>query len=200
MTTRRNPFETSNVPAAQPPSIYDSLRVASPRKRNRQWERDHVICKVVYRGVDPKLAIKVKSLAAELCVPEGEVARSILEYAMRAYEEGDLNLRTRPNPYRMRMTLYPPSQISGGYSTKGKSKARKSSEPSWRVVTSWRNFSPELKRAISTLASEEGLNVPAGELVSALLRYGLRAHEAGLLRLEPVEKATVMTLLQGGEE
>lgn len=83
---------------------------------------------------------------------------------------------------------------------KSKSRARKSAEPSWRAITSWRNFSPELKKTISALASEEGLNVPVGELVSALLRYGLRAHEAGLLKLEPVEKATVLTLLQGGEE
>lgn len=83
---------------------------------------------------------------------------------------------------------------------KSKSKARKSPEASWRVITTWRNFSPELKRTISALASEEGLNVPIGELVSALLRYGLRAHEMGLLKLEPVEKATILTLLNEGGE
>ncbi|GER78941.1 MAG: hypothetical protein HZC39_13715 [Chloroflexi bacterium] len=200
MSKRRNPFETSKAAAVHPPSLYDSLRVASPRRRSRQWEKAHLDFKVVYRGVDPKLALRVNTLAAELLVPEGEVARSILEYAMRAYEEGDLDLRPRPNPYRMRMTLHPSSQISRGYPMKSKSRARKSAEPSWRAITSWRNFSPELKKTISALASEEGLNVPVGELVSALLRYGLRAHEAGLLKLEPVEKATVLTLLQGGEE
>ena len=83
---------------------------------------------------------------------------------------------------------------------KSKSKANKPTEASWRVITTWRSFSPELKRTISKLASEEGLNVPVGELVSALLRYGLNMHDAGLLKLEPVEKATVLTLLQGGEE
>lgn len=200
MSKRRNPFQTSNSTAVQPPSIYESLRVASPRKRSRQWEKEHLDCKVVYRGVDRKLALRVKTLAAELLVPEGEVARSILEYAMRAYEEGDLDLRPRPNPFRLRMTLYPSLQTSRGYSMKSKSKTRKPQDPSWRAITSWRNFSPDLKRTISVLASEEGLNVPVGELVSALLRYGLRAHEAGLLKLEPVEKATVLTLLQGGEE
>ncbi len=83
---------------------------------------------------------------------------------------------------------------------KSKSKAPKTSEAAWRVITTWRSFSPELKRTISALASEEGLNVPVGELVTALLRYGLRAHQAGLLKLEPVEKATILTLLHGGEE
>ncbi|MBI1792643.1 MAG: hypothetical protein HYR70_00440 [Chloroflexi bacterium] len=198
MSGRRNPFETSSAAAVHPPSLYDSLRVASPRVRNRQWEKDHVNCKVVYRGIDPKLTTKVKSIAVELCVPEGEVARSVLEYAMRAYEEGDLDLRPRPNPFRMRMTLFPASETARGYPMKTKAKARTAQGPTWRAITTWRNFSPELKSAISALASEEGLNVPVGELVSALLRYGLRAHEAGLLKLEPVEKATVLTLLQGG--
>jgi hypothetical protein len=183
-----------------PPNIYDALRVASPRKRNRRWEKEHQSQKAVYRGVDPKLALRIKTLAAELFVPEGEVARCILEYAMRAYEEAELDLVPRPHPLRVRRTLYPALQSSRGYPMRGKSKARKPPESSWRVITTWRSFSPELKRTISVLASAEGLNVPVGELVSALLRYGLRAHEAGLLKLEPVEKATVLTLLQGGEE
>lgn len=200
MSHRRNPFAASNAAAIQPPSIYDTLRVASPRKRNRRWEKEHQSQKAVYRGVDPKLALRVKTIASDLFVPEGEVARCILEYAMRAYEEGDLDLLPRPNPFRMRMTLYPSIHVSRGYSMKSKSQARKPQGASWRVITTWRSFSPELKRTLSALASEEGLNVPVGELVSALLRYGLWAHEAGLLKLEPVEKATVLTLLEGGEE
>jgi hypothetical protein len=196
VSKRRNPFETSNSAVIHPPSIYDSLRVASPRKRNRRWEKEHQSQKAVYRGVDPKLALRVKTLASNLFVPEGEVARCILEYAMRAYEEGDLELEPRPNPLRMRRTLYPSLSASRGYPMKSKSKASKSSEASWRVITTWRSFSPELKRTLSALASEEGLNVPLGELVSALLRYGLWAHEAGLLKLETVEKATVLTLLR----
>lgn len=200
MSHRRNPFAASNAAAIQPPSIYDTLRVASPRKRNRRWEKEHQSQKAVYRGVDPKLALQVKTLASDLFVPEGEVARCILEYAMRAYEEGDLDLLPRPNPFRMRMTLYPSIHVSRGYSMKSKSQARKPQGASWRVITTWRSFSPELKRTLSALASEEGLNVPVGELVSALLRYGLWAHEAGLLKLEPVEKTTVLTLLEGGEE
>ena len=200
MSHRRNPFAASNAAAIQPPSIYDTLRVASPRKRNRRWEKEHQSQKAVYRGVDPKLALQVKTLASDLFVPEGEVARCILEYAMRAYEEGDLDLLPRPNPFRMRMTLYPSIHVSRGYPMKSKSQARKPQGASWRVITTWRSFSPELKRTLSALASEEGLNVPVGELVSALLRYGLWAHEAGLLKLEPVEKATVLTLLEGGEE
>ncbi len=117
MTKRRNPFETSEPAsvAVHPPSIYDSLRVAAPRKRNRQWEKEHQSHKVVYRGVDPKLALKVKSIAGDLLVPSGEVARAVIEYALRGYEQGDLDLHPRPNPYRMRMTLFPSSDSARSY-------------------------------------------------------------------------------------
>ena len=82
---------------------------------------------------------------------------------------------------------------------KPKSKTGKQPKTSWRNITTWRNFSPQLKRTLSALASVEALNVPVGELVNALLRYGLQAHQAGLLNLEAVEKATALTLLGEGE-
>src|SRR5512139_3303419 len=107
MKTRRDPFETSEQTALTPPTVYDRLRVAGPRKRNRQWERQHQSHKAVYRGVDPKLALKVKEIAGELNVPEGEVARAVIEFALREYQDGGLDLVPRLNPSRMRMTLYP---------------------------------------------------------------------------------------------
>jgi hypothetical protein len=78
--------------------------VAAPRKRNRQWEKQQQSRKVVYRGIDPKLALKVKAIADDLLVPAGEVACAVLEYALRSYERGDFDLHPRPNPERMRMT------------------------------------------------------------------------------------------------
>jgi len=78
MAHRRNLFPSQ--PLAQslqnPPTIYDDLRVAEPRMRNRGWEKAHQEQKVVYRGVDPRLALRVKTIAGNLLVPEGEVARS----------------------------------------------------------------------------------------------------------------------------
>jgi hypothetical protein len=200
MTKRRNPFEISEpAPVViTPPSIYDSLRVASPRKRNRRWEKEHLGQKVVYRGVDPKLALKVKSIAGDLLVPEGEVARAVIEYALRGYEQGDLDLHPRPNPDRMRMTLFPTSDSARSYDRPARSSKRKHPEALWRVITTWRGFPPELKKELSALASEDGLNVPVGELITALLRFGLKAHDSGLLNLEPVQKATTLTLALDG--
>jgi hypothetical protein len=200
MSNRRNPFETSE-PAptvAMPPSIYDSLRVAAPRKRNRQWEKQNQCHKAVYRGVDPKLALQVKSIAVDLFVPEGEVARAVIEYALRAYMQGDLDLHPRPNPYRMRMTLFPASDSTRSSDSPVKPAKRKQTQALWRVITTWRGFPPELKRELAALASDDGLNVPVGELITALLRFGLKAHGNGLLTLEPVQKRTTFTLAQEG--
>ena len=195
MSNRRDPFVTSEAATpAIPPSIYDSLRVAEPRTRNRQWEREHQNQKVTYRGVEPKLALKVQSIAGELHVPEGEVARAVIEHALRAYERGDLDLYPRPDPNRMRMTLYPSSDSPRLSSLPRKQKNHSHSKAGWRVITTWRGFPPELKGELSALTSEAGLNVPIGELITALLRYGLQAYASGLLKLEAVPTATNFTL------
>lgn len=147
------------------------------RKRSRQWEKQNLSRKAVYRGIDPKLALRVKAIASELHTPEGEVARAVIEYALCSYGRGDFDLDPHPKPYHARMTLYPDSM-------RGEERRRKPSQSAWRVVTTWRGFPPELKKELTTLASDDGLNVPVGELITALLRFGLAAYAAGLLTLD----------------
>jgi len=197
MSKRRDPFASpeATTPATSP-SMYDSLRVAEERTRNRGWERAHQDQKVTYRGVEPKLALKIKHIAGELSVPEGEVARAVIEHALRAYERGELDLYPRPDPERMRMTLYPDSDSARFSNRPKKSKHHKSS---WRVITTWRGFPPALKGELSALASDAGLNVPIGELITALLRYGLHVYENGLFKLEAIPTATSFTLAGAGQ-
>ena len=200
MTGRRDPFDKTETPnPVQPPSLYDSLRVATPRKRNRQWEKQQQSRKVVYRGIDPKLALKVKAIADDLLVPSGEVACVVLDYALRSYERGDFDLHPRPNPERMRMTLFPRSDSSHSFNRPQRTAKHKRPEALWKVITTWRGFPPELKQELAALASEDGLHVPIGELITALLRFGLKAYETGLLRLEPKPKSTTFTLAHKGK-
>ncbi|MBT3315979.1 MAG: hypothetical protein HN390_15335 [Anaerolineae bacterium] len=201
MSDRRNPFGSPPPSAAsisKPPDIYDSLPVAEPRQRKRDWEQDHQKEKVVYRGVDPKAALQVRQLAEELRVPVGEVARALLEYGLDAYSRGDLNLDPRPNPERLRMTLFPKG-VAPKRKGRNTGRGKPSKEASWRVVTTWRNFSAELKDEIGVLASEKGLDIPVGELVSAFLQYALKAYGSGRLVLQPVEKATSYSLVPNGK-
>jgi hypothetical protein len=198
MNTRRDPFETSEETSLTPPAVYDTLRVAGPRKRNRQWEKRNQSHKAVYRGVDPKLALKVKEIAGDLAVPEGEVARAVIEFALREYQEGGLDLVPRLNPRRMRMTLFPTSRSA--LEPTMKTKKEKPPEQLWRVITTWRSFPPELKKELATLASDDELNVPVGELITAFLRFGLKAYEYGLLNLRPVQETAAFTLETRGKK
>ena len=202
MTKRRNPFETSATCSSRSPSHRASMTPCAwlnPANAIARWEKQHQSHKAVYRGVDPKLSLQVKSIAGDLLVPEGEVARAVIEYALRGYEQGDLDLHPRPNPYRMRMTLFPTSDSARSLSTNQRNHPnRKQTEALWQVITTWRGFPPELKKELAALASDDGLNVPIGELITALLRFGLKAYERGLLTLEPVQKRTTFTLALEG--
>ncbi|MBI5841699.1 MAG: hypothetical protein HZB19_16530 [Chloroflexi bacterium] len=120
----------------------------------------------------------------------------MIEYALRGYEQGDVDLHPRPNPCRMRMTLFPVSDSTRLYDRPVKPAKRKQTQVLWRVITTWRGFPPELKRELAALASDDGLNVPVGELITALLSFGLKAYDNGLLTLEPVQKRTTFTLAQ----
>jgi hypothetical protein len=202
MTKRRNPFETSEPTqtVAAPPNLYDALRVAVPRKRDRSWEKQHQGHKAVYRGIDPGLALRVKSIAGDLLVPEGEVARAVIEHALHCYERGDFDLRPRPNPYRLRMTLFPVADLERVRTRSPKSARNKSTDAFWKVITTWRCFPPELKQELAVLASTDGLNVPIGELITALLRFGLKSYDNGWLTLEAVQKSTAFTLAEVGKK
>lgn len=147
------------------------------RKRNRQWEKQNLSRKAVYRGVNPKLALHIKAIAGKLHTLEGEVARAVIEYALCSYGRGDFDLDPRPKPYQARMTL-------ASDATRRDERRRKPPQALWRVVTTWRGFPPELKKELTALASDDGLNVPVGELITALLRFGLAAYDAGLLTLD----------------
>lgn len=151
---------------------------AMPRRRNRRWEKQHGKDKAVYRGVNPNLALQVKTLAADLLVPVGEVARRLIEHALDCYARGDFDLHPRPHPRRLHKTLLPIGNDPGPSRTKRP-------EARWRVIITWRHFPQELKGELSALAGEEGLNVPIGELVSALLDFGLREYREERLQLTP---------------
>jgi hypothetical protein len=203
MIQRRNPFQDSliNQPTTiAPQPLYDGLRLAEKRTRSRQWEQTRLQQKAMYRGVDPQLALKVKQVAGDLLVPVGEVARALLEYALRAVAAGELELEARPNPQGLRRTLFPEKEtLEERRRRGGQPPRRKKAEPEtgWRVIVTWRGFPPELKGEIAALASADGLDVPAGELVTALLRFSLKAHEYGLLKLEPTEKVMGYSLYGG---
>jgi len=87
----------------------DTIEVLShpPARRDRGWEKEQRARGVVvtYRGIPAELQARVKEIAKENGVPIGELARSFLEYALAAYESGDLELA--PVEIVKKRTLYP---------------------------------------------------------------------------------------------
>jgi len=103
--TLRSPGST--VPAEPTEAIPQILqRRPSRAKRNREWERTQH--RVTYRGIPPELNDTLKTIAAKMSVPVGDVVRAFLEHGLEAYECGELVLAPRPRFSAHRnMTLYP---------------------------------------------------------------------------------------------
>jgi len=75
--------------------------------RNRSWEKKqrNEVGVVTYRGVPKALNEQVKTVAAELGVPIGDVVRAFLECSLKDYQSGKLDLS--PELVTGRYTLYP---------------------------------------------------------------------------------------------
>ena len=73
--------------------------------RDRSWDREHNFLVATYRGIPAELHRQIKEIADKKGVPVGEVARAFLEYALEAYQDGDLELSA--NPVLGKRTLFP---------------------------------------------------------------------------------------------
>jgi len=84
----------------------EALDVLGP-KRDRTWEAEQRKRGVVatYRGIPPELQDRIKAVAGEHQVKIGDVVRRFLEYALEAYDAGELALQAVPEPPKR--TLYP---------------------------------------------------------------------------------------------
>lgn len=118
--TRRDPlqgFETlfadlgegNEIPEEPAEAIPQVLR-HRPRRgrrggtsRNRDWEKRNPV--TGFRGIPPTLNAEIKRIAQKLHVPKGDIARAFLEYALAAYQAGELFLE--PELKVGRYTLFP---------------------------------------------------------------------------------------------
>jgi len=96
-------YTVGSEPAAMVP------RAPSKSARSREWERAQrtgEMVQVSYRRIPLELRDRITKIAMkELIVPTDEVARAFLEYALEAYENGQLSLD--PKPAVGRQTLFP---------------------------------------------------------------------------------------------
>ena len=167
-----------------------------PAKRNRQWEKAHRS----YRYVNVPLVIReeVLALAEHLHVPAADVAHAFFEYGFECVDEGKLSLTAQPNPLGRKMTLFPQKQIGAWEETEGPQndfparKKRKVERKQKSVSAISYRIPPSVHTDLCSLAEE--LAVPVGDVVTILLRHGLKAYRAGRLKLTPHPVTVKMTL------
>jgi len=106
----KDPFAAlDTLTAAEPTTAIPDVLAHRPStaNRNRDWEKSRRRNGTVatYRGIPKDLKQAVKSAAEDHHVPVGEVARAFLEYALAAYQAGDLELHAEFGPGKL--TLFP---------------------------------------------------------------------------------------------
>jgi len=99
--------------AGEPVAVDVLAHRPSRAKRNRSWEakQRRNVGQVTYRGIPRELNVALLRIAAEHKVTVGEVARYFLEYALRAYQVGELSL-PEVQVRICRGTIYP--EMHGG--------------------------------------------------------------------------------------
>ncbi|MBK8783948.1 MAG: hypothetical protein IPO22_19650 [Anaerolineales bacterium] len=167
-----------------------------PAKRNRQWEKAHRS----YRYVNVPLEVReeVLALAEYLHVPADDVAHAFFEYGLDCVNEGKLQLKAQPNPLGRKMTLFPQKQVGAWEEAEGPqrdipARRKRKVERKQKSVPAVSYRIPHgVHMDLCSLAAE--LAVPVGEVVTHLLRHGLKSYRAGWLKLTPHPVIVKMTL------
>lgn len=185
------------LPSVVPPphAVINQLRMAEEKKRRRPWDERNRSGQVTYRCFPQSLKVSLRETAETLRVSVDELARAFLEHGLTAYQQGSLLLN--PMPKGVRMTLFAVAdqnvktpKRAPGRNRKGKNKD--GHEDGWHSVVSYRGIPVEVQDAIRHVAEDRF--VPVGEVAVVFIQVGLKAYQAGELRLQPVPKAFDLTL------
>ena len=113
MTDRQDPFadltpwgQGSTTGEGEPAAILPPP--PSQAMRNRRWEkqqRSDGYCQVSYRKVPTDLRDAIREIAQEHYLRVDDIGRLFLEYALAAYQAGEIELN--PVIERGRLTLFP---------------------------------------------------------------------------------------------
>jgi hypothetical protein len=171
-----------------------------PPKRNRRWEKLHRPYR--YVNVPIELREQVLALAEHLAVTADEVARAFFEYGIECVDAEILQLHAQPNPLGRKMTLFPKGRSKGWRKTvdhprniPARKKKQTASAKQIYPAVSYR-LPENVHDSLCGLAID--LDVPLGEVVAFLLRYGLDAYLNGRLSLNPEPLTVKRTLRRKG--
>ena len=137
-----------------------------------------------FRGIPLKLHQNLKSIAQELGISPGELARYFLEEGLARIEDGEEEIAPSfvPGGY----TLYPDEKKAA--QNKPRRKRSKKGQP----PRSYYGVPREVVQAV--LERSQALGVTQGELARFLFERGIELYRSGELVLEPVPVQKIATL------
>lgn len=214
---RRSAFEEwTSMPAAEtptpPPSPLDQMNVATPRQRNREYEKRNR--SFTYRLTDKELGARIAAIAGSLQVTVDEVARAFVEVGIREARAGRIPFDSVPVVQR-RMTLYPTGSESWSIQEQdgwqkiippfekkkplsSVEKARRGQELNrFRVSYRWPAEVDQSLTALTETVAGKAITRSDGRkgwVLTILLRYGLSMYETGKLPLQPQPRIVKMSL------
>lgn len=153
-----------------PKTVLEMLK--APEKKRDARQREKVI---TFYGIPEVVHERVKSVAEELGVPAGDVARLFFERGLDALDSGTIRLDGQLSGGRR--TLFP---TTWGAQPVGKPQKRRKKEEPGKV--SYRGLPEGLVTRMST--TSEKAKLPAGETARWLLEWGLGEYDAGRLEVE----------------
>jgi hypothetical protein len=189
----------------QPPEaipVVEQLRVAEKKERNRQWERQPENRPMLIRGIPPVLRASVKEIAAVLNVRIDDVARAFLEFGLKCYRSGEIQIQ--PVLSDGRRTLFPSPDAGWGRNilpgwyekvwdqqppqkgVRSKRQSNSTRDKPWKWQASYRGIPEEIQAEIRQIRISK--EVPLGEIATMLLGHALEAYKTGRLVLNPLPK------------
>lgn len=149
--------------------------------RSNKQPKAHI---ATFRGIPLKLHQSLKTIADDLGISPGELARYFLEKGLEQMDAGEEDIAPSfvPGGY----TLYPQEKQNTASRTRRK-RSKKSQQP-----RSYYGVPREVVRAV--LEKSQSMGVTQGELARYLFERGIARFKAGELVLEPVPAQQIATL------
>ena len=163
----------ASIPTAK--NLEDLMTVK--KTRSRVWDRENP--NHAFRGINPELADKVKSIAQKLEVTQSDVARALIEDGLKQYWNG--YFRFNPTLENGRRTLFP-HDLSKKRNENRATRLKGKGGPYWKKLVSYRILE-ENYGTIKVLANQ--FDLPLGEIVNQLFTISIKRFEKGDLHLSP---------------
>ena len=188
----RSQESVSSLPS-KPPTPIDLIPAAEPGHRNRGWDQQHRAW--TYKIPDPlrQRALEVRDaitgIAQSGSASTDEIAFAFISLALSHIERGILMIQERSDAHRQKMTVvWEESEAEGPQEIPPKKARGKKQETVRKDLYLAYRWPASVHQQLCRIS---GNSLARGEIVVALLQYGLNAYRRGSLQLKLQPRTSV---------